>query len=188
MPSKNASPTRSVHRDADLAIARETLAAVRRVQPLLKQVSQLAISSGLALDDVVHLLKLSLVETARPLSCLKNGRLSHSHLAATTGLTRPEAAAIARLLGKGKTSPFEELRSNGRPIRVVRAWHKLTRRSRGTETWTLPFSGSRSFSQLVRQSAGDVPPRAMLHELTRLRWARFDAARGAVTLLLRRDG
>ncbi len=187
MSSKN-TRARSGRRDADLAIAVETLAAVQRLRPLLKKVAKLSLNAGLALDDVVYVLKLSLIEAARPVSCLKNGRLSHSNLAATTGLTRPEVAAITRLLGNGEASVVGNLRSKGRPIRVVRAWHALIRRPSGREPWTLPFEGHRSFCEVVRRSAGDVPPRAMLHELTRLRWVHFDAIKGTVTLLLKQDG
>jgi hypothetical protein len=171
-----------------VAIARLTSATVLELVPLLGRVSARAISAGLALDDVVRLLKISFVHAALPCARLKNGRPSNARLAAATGMTRPEVTMVMRLIANTALRSLEKIRSNGRPLRVVRNWHHRISRTRSRDRWGIAFSGPNSFSEIVKESAGDIPPRAMLQELSRLGWVTNDPTRRRVTLLLKPDG
>jgi hypothetical protein len=171
-----------------LASAQRSARAIAKLRPLIDQMSELAVGVGLSVDDVVHLIRLSFIVAAQPSSRLRNGRPNISQLAAATGMTRPQVATTLRLIKQCRTGDSIQLRSSSRTIRVARDWHERIARARNESLWTLPYSGHRSFSEIVQRSAGDIPPRAMLQELTRLGWVRHDAPANEVSLLLQFDG
>jgi hypothetical protein len=171
-----------------LDIAQRSARGIAKLQPLIDQISEVAIGVGLSVDDVVHLIRLSFIVTARPSSRLQNGRANISQLAAATGMTRPQVAAAASLLKQCRTGKSPIIRSSSRTIRVARDWHERITRAKRESLWTLPYAGHRSFSEIVKRSAGDIPPRAMLQELTRLGWVRHDETANEVSLLLQLDG
>jgi hypothetical protein len=171
-----------------LASAQRSRSVVGKMSPLLGQISELAVGAGLSVDDVVHLLQLAFVNAAQAHSRLRNGRPNISQTAAATGMTRPQVAKSIAILGKHRAGKSIEVRSNSRTLRVVRAWHSRIRRTDHKSLWTLPYAGKRSFSEIVRRSAGDVPPRAMLQELRRLGWVHHDERTRYVALLLNFDG
>jgi hypothetical protein len=90
---------------------------------------------------------------------------SVSRIALLTGLTRKE---VSRLWKQEDPAPPAVERYN-RAARVIGAWVRdpAFHDSRGRPA-ALPFEGERSFSELVRRSGRDVPPRAVLDELLRV--------------------
>jgi hypothetical protein len=171
-----------------LASARRSQRATAKLRPLLNRVAEIAIDVGLSVDDITHFIRLSFIEAAQPHSRLRNGRSNISQLAAATGMTRPQVAATVRLLNRTQAGVSIETWSNSRSIRVARKWHERIARSRRRSQWTLPYAGQKSFSEIVECSAGDVPPRAMLQELSRLGWVRYHEPANEVSLLLQFDG
>lgn len=89
-----------------------------------------------------------------------------SRVACLTGLSRKE---VLRLAVAGRAADETQLHSSNRAARVLDAWLKQARyRDAQGKPLVLPFraaSGQRSFSELVRDHSGDIPPRAILDEL-----------------------
>jgi hypothetical protein len=178
--------TRQVN--SELATAQRSRRVVGKLTPLLGQVSELAVDAGLSVDDVVHLMRLAFVAAAQPHSRLRNGRPNISQLAAATGMTRPQVAESISIIGRYEAGKSIGLRSSSRTMRVVRAWHERIRQTERSNLWTLPYAGKRSFSEIVRRSAGDITPRSMLQELRRLGWVHHSEGARHVALLLQFDG
>lgn len=89
-----------------------------------------------------------------------------SRVALLTALSRKE---VLRLLEAKRPVDDEELQQSNRAARVLDGWLNDPRylNDRG-EPLPLPFKaadGRRSFSQLVAEYSGDIPPRAILDEL-----------------------
>jgi hypothetical protein len=108
------------------------------------------------------------VRAACRASVLRNGRVNQSRVAVLTGLSRTQ---VRRLLGKPGPSTR---RTRSRTMRVVDGWLSDRRfHTKSGEPKALRIrDGQCSFATLVHEYAGDVPPRAVLDELRRMRLVR----------------
>ena len=137
------------------------------LQELLRELAFLLLAHGVTPKTFGELSRSAFVQAAADHSKLRNGRVNHSRVAAQTGLTR---ADVKRLL----------IRSlHGAPLavgqtameRVIDGWCNDRRFTTGPgNPRALQISGSQpSFILLARKYAGDVPYRAVLDELLRIR-------------------
>lgn len=102
-----------------------------------------------------------------------SGSVNRSKIAAITGLSRPE---VTRLLAKIAAQPTaqNDAYSSSRSARVIAGWTSDPRfqNSSGLPD-SLPYTGgARSFTQLAKKYAADVPARAVLERLELLGLAR----------------
>ena len=119
------------------------------------------------------------VEAAADISRCRNGRVNRSRVAVLTALRRAEVTRL--LLERGTSSPLYGAYQQ-RTDRVIAAWIADRRYvdARGLPR-TLPLQGRSSFTTLVKEFAGDVPPRAVIEELRRLHVVREN--RGCMNLI-----
>ncbi len=111
------------------------------------------------------------VEAAADISRCRNGRVNRSRIAVLTSLRRAE---VKHFLSQSGVASAPWCTHQPRTHRVIAAWTADRRYldSRGLPR-RLPFRGGRaSFASLVKEFAGDVPPRAVLEELRRLKVVR----------------
>jgi hypothetical protein len=126
-----------------------------------------------------NLMYRAFVEAAADISRCRNGRVNRSRVAVLTSLRRAE---VKRLLLESTATPLHN-DHEPRTHKVIAAWMADRRytNSKGLPR-RLPLRGRRgSFASLVREFAGDVPPRAVLEELRRLDVVSID--RGCMNLI-----
>jgi hypothetical protein len=141
-----------------------------QVRMLLTELAVVLLQVGITPKNFGELAKHAFVEAAGTLSKFRNGKINRSRVAVMTGLSRVE---VKRLLSKQpsiSSTPAQQSRGE----RVISGWmsdHRfLDARGRPQR---LPVTGARgSFASLVRKFGGDVPHRAVLEELRRLRVVR----------------
>ena len=111
------------------------------------------------------------MNVAKSIDRENGGKLSNARVAALTGLTRTEVSQIVRHGDQDSMDPAN------RALRVVQGWLTDPRFAQARDLpRKLPFKGEKtSFSSLVRKYSGDIPARAMLTEMKRLRIVRIDA-------------
>jgi len=137
------------------------------LQELLRELAFVLLARGMTPKSFGELSRSAFAQAAADQSKLKNGRVNHSRVAAQTGLTR---ADVKRLLSRGRHGvPFAARQT---PMeRVIGGWRSDRRFTNGAgNPRTLRISGSKpSFILLARKYARDVPHRAVLDELLRIR-------------------
>jgi len=141
------------------------------LQRLLLGLAQHLLRVGITPSYFGDLATQAFVRAAAQISKCRNGRVNSSRVAVLTSLRRAE---VKRLLTA--SAEFETTLSKRQPRtqRVLAGWRTdrryLDRRGLPRR---LPMHGrSGSFASLVKAFAGDVPPRAVLDELRRLRAVR----------------
>jgi Family of unknown function (DUF6502) len=138
------------------------------VTRLLAELAVVLLQVGLTPKHFAELAKHAFVEAAGTISQFRNGKINRSRVAVMTGLSRAE---VKRLLS-GKLPPASQVPTQqSRGERVIAGWisdeRYLDAQGRPQR---LPIAGARvSFASLVKQFGGDVPHRAVLEELRRLR-------------------
>jgi hypothetical protein len=132
---------------------------------LLTPISTLLLRSGLGFGDLMIAAKDSYVRAALRNVSLSEPKVSISHLAVVTGLSRKEIAGILKQQQAGIEN--KKRKNEQRVLRVVRGWMMDPRFTdkRGRPSG-LRLRGERnSFSQLVKSYGGDVTPNSVLREL-----------------------
>ncbi len=139
-----------------------TLAVLRIMRPLVR----ILLRNGIGFNAFADLAKAVYVEVAAREFAIPGRKQSVSRIAVITGLTRKE---VSRLQESGPPEEgVAEVRYN-RAARVVAGWVRDGRFTRDGVPQPLPFDGAgHSFSALVKEFSGDVPPRAILDELVRV--------------------
>jgi hypothetical protein len=133
---------------------------------LLQPLVRILLRHGVAFGEFADVVKAVYVEIARNEFSIPNKPQSDSRIAILTGLTRKEVHRIRT------TGPDFGSDSNlSRVARVLQGW---TQDPEFVGPYgvplEIPFAGDLlSFSELVRRYSGDMPPRAMLDELIRVR-------------------
>jgi hypothetical protein len=136
-------------------------AALRRIlRPLVRVLLRSGIPYGLFAD----IAKQSYVEVANHEFEIPGRKQTVSRVAVITGLTRKEITRINELT---EADAAEVADRYNRAARVISGWVRDARfRDENGEPATLPIEGEGpTFTQLVKQFSGDVPPRAILDEL-----------------------
>lgn len=141
------------------------------------ELAQVLIESGISAAEAHSMLLKGYVRAATKQAKFRNKNINRSAVAAITGLTRPQVRSLLadHVIDQGRHSgPIENL---------VNAW--LTEPSfslEGGMPRPLTLTGNRtSFAALVRRFGSDIPPKAMLGELTRRNLAKI--RRGHVHLI-----
>jgi len=121
---------------------------------------------GMSVTAVSELLRRAYVDAAEETLGVDGKKIKSSSICALTGLYRKEVVRIQEL------PPVEAATVDdryNRSARVISGWTRdeayCTKAGRPA---VLPFDGEQSFSELVRQYSGDMTPKSMLAELTRL--------------------
>jgi hypothetical protein len=139
---------------------------------ILDSLATLLVETGYGYTRLAKLAKLSFVQAAQSIG-QSGSKVSNARIAALTGLTRTE---VSQLLRQGIRDPGADAEPENRALRVAKGWaidskfadqHGMPRK--------LPFKGrGQSFSSLVKKYSGDIPARAMLSEMKRLRMVTQD--------------
>jgi Family of unknown function (DUF6502) len=134
---------------------------------LLRPLIRILLRHGVAFGELADVIKAVYVEIARREFSLPDKPQSDSRVAILTGLTRKE---VHRIRTHGPN--FDSDSNLSRVARVLQGW---TQDPEFVGPYgvplEIPFSGDQglSFTELVRRYSGDMPPRAMLDELIRVR-------------------
>ena len=141
---------------------------------IFSSLAELLVASGYGYARVGKLVKVSFVRAAKSIGREKGEKVSNARIAALTGLTRTEVSELLRLGDQPAVSSADPA---NRALRVVQGWLTDRRYLRPNNTpRRLTFKGEKfSFSHLVKMHSGDIPARAMLSEMKRLRIVRHDA-------------
>ena len=132
---------------------------------ILRPLARILLRNGVPYGAFSEYAKQAYVDVAAAEFGVPGRKPSGSRIAVLTGLTRKE---VARLWKRDDETPPAVERYN-RAARVVSAWvREADFHDRAGRPASLPFEGESSFSELVRRSGGDVPPRAVLDELLRV--------------------
>jgi Family of unknown function (DUF6502) len=135
------------------------------LQDLLAELASALIPLGMTPKGIGKLVRCAFVRAAGENSRLGNGKINHSRVAAQTGLSRGD---VTRLL---KGNILDAACADRAPLhRVIQGWHadgRFQNRNGHPRRLEISKPGS-SFRALVRKYAGDIPHRAVLHELQRV--------------------
>jgi hypothetical protein len=136
------------------------------LQELLAELAFALLPRGMTPRRFGELARFAFVRAATEMSRLRNGRVNYSRVAAQTGLSRSD---VKRLL---KSDVFDARRIARAPMeRVVNAWRtdRLFAYRPGRPRGLQITGPGASFANLARKYGGDVPHRAVLDELRRIK-------------------
>src|SRR5262245_9599798 len=142
-----------------------------RLRSFLLGLAKLLVLAGITPKHFGELATRAFVDAACDLSKFRNGKINKSRVAVLTALRRAE---VAKLLSARDKRAISSMLHQPRTERVIAGWTSdkryLDEKGRPRR---LPLSSSRySFASLTRTFGGDVPHRALLQELLRLRVVR----------------
>lgn len=138
-------------------------AVLRILRPLVR----VLLRNGVPYGTFAELAKWVYVDVADRDFRIKGRKQTNSRISVITGLSRKEVLRVQRMETPEDKAAVERY---NRAARVIGGWVR-DHRFAGPDgrPATLPFDGGeRSFSALVREHSGDVPPRAILDELHRV--------------------
>jgi hypothetical protein len=144
-----------------------TQALSNTAQSILRALVRILLRNGIPYAAFADLARRVYVEVAEKEFGLPGRKQTASRISTLTGLTRKEVARIQSAEPAAPAGPVERF---NRPARVIGGWvrEKRYRDKRGRPA-DLPMDGeSGSFSALVREFSGDIPPRAIADELARV--------------------
>lgn len=143
---------------------RALAAALRRA---LRPFVRLFLRHGMPVQAMVEAAKRVFVEVAAEDFGLDGKRTTDLRVSVLTGLTRKEVRRLRQLGGADESMLSMQF---NRAARVTTAWMREARyRASDGAPAALAFEGDgASFAELVRVHSGDMTPRAVLDELTRL--------------------
>jgi len=136
-------------------------------QTILRPLVHVLLRNGIPYGAFAEMTRRVYVEVAEKEFALPGKKQTVSRVSTITGLTRKEVTRIQ--VAKTPAGADDTERYN-RPARVIGGWvrDKDYHDKRGHPA-DLPMEGeTRSFSALVREFSGDIPPRAMADELVRV--------------------
>jgi len=136
---------------------------------LMRPLVRILLRHGVSYGEFAESLKYVFVEVANGDAEATGARQSISRVAIVTGMTRKEVARILDYLERDEDPSVSKM---NRVARVLAGWHQD---SQFTGPYGLPLElpfDSKvdvSFTELARRYSGDMPARAMLEELKRIR-------------------
>lgn len=139
------------------------------VQKVLRGIADLMIDADLPMREFEDIAKRAFVSVAGARALRRNGTVNRSRVAAITGLSRAEVTALF-----ADANSVTRASHKSRAGRVVDGWSTDRRfRTAARTPRVLTISnGAGSFSELVRLYAGDIPPKAILDRMERLKLVR----------------
>jgi hypothetical protein len=159
------------------------LAAYRH---LLTPLVRVLLRNGISYLEFAEVARQVFVDVAGRDFSLPKRKISLSRIAIMTGLSRKEAARLAREGAQIKRISQSDLSRVGR---VLQGWYTD---SEFTGPYGVPLDlkfedapRKQSFAELVRRYSGDMPARAMLDELVRVGSARVEPESGLIRVLSR---
>lgn len=141
-------------------------ALAEAAQAMLRPLVRILLRNGVPYGAFAEMARRVYAEVAEREFALPGKKQTVSRISTLTGLTRKE---VTRIQSEERPRHADSERYN-RPARVIGGWVREKRyhdrRGRPAE---LPMEGdTRSFSALVREFSGDIPPRAIADELVRV--------------------
>jgi hypothetical protein len=136
-------------------------------QAILRPLVRVLLRNGIPFGAFADLARAVYVEVAEKEFALDGKRQTVSRISTLTGLTRKDVGRIQAEEAPGRAADTERY---NRPARVIGGWvrGKAYHDGKGRPA-DLPMEGERaSFSALVREFSGDIPPRAIADELLRV--------------------
>lgn len=137
------------------------------VSALLRPLVRILLRNNIPLGTFTDLAKRIYVDVALNEFALPDRKPSISRVALLTGLSRKEVLRVTRmpLLTDNMSVDLHD-----RAARIIGGWVRDPRfQDCDGKPAPLPFDGeTASFTQLVREFSGDIPPRAVLDELSRV--------------------
>jgi len=133
---------------------------------VLKALAKVAMHYGMSVAAVTELLRRAYVDAAEEILGVDGKKIKSSSICALTGLYRKEVVRIQELPPVDAATVDDRY---NRSARVISGWTRdVAYCTKAGRPAVLPFDGDNSFSELVRQYSGDMTPKSMLAELTRL--------------------
>ena len=136
------------------------------VLALLRPLVRILLRNGVTHDTFSDLAKRAYVDVAHREFTIPGRKQTISRVSVLTGLTRKE---VARILKAGSPEDRAARDRYNRAVRVIGGWLNDPDFLHDGAPAELPLEGDHSFAELVRRYSGDIPPRAMLTELSRVR-------------------
>lgn len=133
----------------------------------MKPMAEIMLMAGIGHKEAVEAMKLAMVDVARSKYGIRDRPTNTSRIAVMTGMTRKEIKRVREDLEKGG---FGDSGRCAPGLLVLNGWQteKEFLNEHGQPA-DLPFKGERgSFTSLVRQFGGDLPPGAVRTELLRM--------------------
>lgn len=143
-------------------------AALKACRHFMLPIARFLLRNGIGYREFAEISKLAFVQVASDDYGLRGRRTNMSRVSVMTGLNRKE---IRKLRNRLEAEDWEPDSALSKPAVVLAKWFTSPDYlgPKGAPRW-LAFEddgGRRSFSGLVREVGGDVPPGAMLKELVR---------------------
>lgn len=136
---------------------------------LFRPVARMGLRHGLAVRDVLEVLKCAYVDVAREEYGLRGRPTSKSRIATLTNLTRAE---VARLVERDRQQ-LEQAGTSHPLYRLVNRWLSDPQwQDNNGDPATLAVEGNCGFTSLVQAHGGDIPWQTLLRELERLHIAK----------------
>ncbi len=144
-------------------------AILNAYRTLMRPIVKTLVRNGVSFGEFSEVLKVVFVDAAAELLALEDSKQSLTRVAITTGVPRLD---VARILETGGIDLEAVASKVGRVGRLLTGWHQDPEfiGPYGIP-YELPFvadRGRRSFAELVRRYAGDIPPEEMIEELKRI--------------------
>jgi hypothetical protein len=135
-------------------------------QGVLRPLVRILLRNGVPYGAFAEMARRVYAEVAQREFALPGKKQTVSRISTLTGLTRKD---VTRIQSEAAPGAADHERYN-RPARVIGGWVRDKRyHDRRGHPAELPMEGgTRSFSALVREFSGDIPPRAMADELARV--------------------
>lgn len=133
------------------------------VTQFLAEFARALLAAGLSYSHFAALARTAFFRAASESATFRNQRVNHSAVAAMTGLTRVQVRALAKQESQAVVAKRDRI------ARIVEGWTTdpaFTGSDLGPRRLNVGGT-SFGFAQLVRKYGGDIPPRAMLREMTR---------------------
>lgn len=141
----------------------ELLASV--IRRVIRPLAKLLLEQGFSYGAFAEAAKRAFIDSAQHDFALPGKKQTISRISTITGMTRKE---VHRILTQSTDDGSDNERRLNRTARVISGWISDKRFCDKTHPKTLPFDGRNSFSELVRIYSGDITPRTIADEMTRL--------------------
>lgn len=144
------------------------VAALKACKHFMLPIARFLLRNGIGYKEFAEISKLAFVQVASDDYGLRGRQTNMSRISVMTGLNRKE---IRKLRDRLEAEDWEPDSTLSKPATVLATWFTSPTYvgRKGSPKW-LPFefrSDRATFAGLVREVGGDVPPGAMLKELTR---------------------
>ncbi|MCU7841582.1 MAG: hypothetical protein KZQ94_19665 [Candidatus Thiodiazotropha sp. (ex Troendleina suluensis)] len=158
---------------------RKTLTA--SILKLLRPLVRLLLRNGFTYGDFTDLSKWTFMDVASKEFGIPGRKQTVSRVSVITGLTRKEVSRLQKIDTPDDTAIAHQY---NRAARVISGWLRDSRfqTKKGVPAPLHFDKGKESFSELVKEHSGDVPPRAIYDELLRVGTIAKDE-NGKITLL-----